>query len=59
LLAAEPEFAVQLFAEAKEHGVAIAEIGAFEGDALHLGEESAPLTALRSAHEGALPRYLA
>ncbi|MEM6852643.1 MAG: AIR synthase-related protein, partial [Pseudomonadota bacterium] len=59
LLASEPEFAVQLFAEAKEHGVAIAEIGVFEGGALRLGEEIAPLTAIRSAHEGALPRYLA
>jgi len=58
ILALDTEFLKQLKGEAKEHGVAATELGAFGGDVLALDGAALALNDLREAHERALPALM-
>ncbi|MEL7029525.1 MAG: AIR synthase-related protein, partial [Pseudomonadota bacterium] len=58
MLAVDQEFLPQLRGEAKVHGVPVAQLGVFEGDALTLDGEALALDVLANAHERALPEIM-
>ncbi len=59
LLAALPADVDAVEARAEKAGVPCRRLGTVGGDALVLGARSVPLLALRAAHEGWLPRFMA